>query len=104
MQERGQSPAVQFRPRQGFIWKTLIEHQIYPKELVACKLKWILTQCVQVLLGLCSLKIQDVNYFQNFTLFIQNGLLHNQYIAGIDFKVFENSHYTPFVESHLKLR
>jgi hypothetical protein len=26
------------------------------------------TQCVQVLLGLCSLKIQDVNYFQNFTL------------------------------------
>jgi hypothetical protein len=30
------------------------------------------TQCVQVLLGLCSLKIQDVNYFHNFTLFIQN--------------------------------
>jgi hypothetical protein len=26
------------------------------------------TQCVQVLLGLCSLKIQDMNYFQNFTL------------------------------------
>jgi capsular polysaccharide biosynthesis protein len=41
------------------------------------------TQCVQVLLGLCSLKIQDVNYFQNFTLFIQNSLLLNQFIAGI---------------------
>jgi hypothetical protein len=62
------------------------------------------TQCVQVLLGLCSLKIQDVNYFQNFTLFIHNILLLNQYIAGIDLKVFENSHCTPFVESHLKLR
>jgi hypothetical protein len=42
------------------------------------------TQRVQVLLGLCSLKIQDVNYFQKFTLFIQNSLLLNQYIAGID--------------------
>jgi hypothetical protein len=61
------------------------------------------TQCVQVLLGLCSLRIQDLNYFQNFTLFIQNSLLLNQYIAGIDLKVFENSHCTPFVESHLKL-
>jgi hypothetical protein len=28
------------------------------------------TQYVQVLLGLCSLKIQDLNYFQNFTPFI----------------------------------
>jgi hypothetical protein len=45
-----------------------------------------------------------VNYFQNVTLFIQNSLLLNQYIAGIDLKVFENSHGTPFVESHLKLR
>jgi hypothetical protein len=45
------------------------------------------TQCVQVLLGLCSLKIQDVNYFQNFTLLIQNSLLLNQYIAGIKWKV-----------------
>jgi hypothetical protein len=62
------------------------------------------TQCVQILLGLCSLKIQDVNYFQNFTLFIQNSLLLNQYIAGINWKVFKNSHCTPFVESHLKLR
>jgi hypothetical protein len=34
----------------------------------------------------------------------QNSLLLNQYIAGTDLKVFENSHYTPFVESHLKLR
>jgi hypothetical protein len=41
-----------------------------------------ITQCVQVLLGLCSLKIQDLNYFQNFTLFIQNSLLLNQYVAG----------------------
>jgi hypothetical protein len=36
------------------------------------------TQCVQVLLGLCSLKIQDMNYFQNITLFIQNSLLLNR--------------------------
>jgi hypothetical protein len=28
------------------------------------------TQCVQVLVGLCLLEIQDVNYFQNFTVFI----------------------------------
>jgi hypothetical protein len=61
------------------------------------------TQCVQVLLGLCSLNIQDVNYFQIVTLFIQNSLLLNQYIAGIDWQVFENSHCTAFVESHLKL-
>jgi hypothetical protein len=50
-------------------------------------------QCVQVLLGLCSLNIQDVNYLQNFTLFNQNSLPLNQY-----------SHCTPFVESNLKLR
>jgi hypothetical protein len=42
------------------------------------------TQYVQVLSGLCSLKIKDVNYFQNFTVFIQNSVLLNQYIAGID--------------------
>jgi hypothetical protein len=42
------------------------------------------TQCVQVLLGLCSLNTQDINYFQNFTLFIQNSIPLNQYIAGID--------------------
>jgi hypothetical protein len=53
---------------------------------------------------MCSLKTQDVNYAQNFTLSIQNSLLLNQYIAGIDWKVFENSHCTRFVESHLKLR
>jgi hypothetical protein len=62
------------------------------------------TQWVQVLLGLCPLNIQDVNYFQNFTLFIQNNLALNQYMAGINLKVSENSHCTPFVESHLKLR
>jgi hypothetical protein len=33
------------------------------------------TLCVLVLLGLCSLNIQDVN-FQNFTLFIQNSFIH----------------------------
>jgi hypothetical protein len=44
--------------------------------------------CVQILLGLCALNIQDVNYFQNFTLFIQNSLPLKQYIAGIDLKVF----------------
>jgi hypothetical protein len=44
-----------------------------------------------------------VNYFQNFTLFIQNSLPLNQYIARIDLKVFENSHCTPFVESHFKI-
>jgi hypothetical protein len=49
------------------------------------------TQCVQVLLRLCSLKIQDVNYFQNFNLFIQNSLLLNQYIAGIAFKTAVHS-------------
>jgi hypothetical protein len=43
------------------------------------------TQCVQVLLELCSLKIQDVNYFLNFTFFyIQKSLSLNQYIAGMD--------------------
>jgi hypothetical protein len=42
------------------------------------------TQCVQVFLGLCSLKLQDVNYFQMFTLFIQNSLPLNEYIAAID--------------------
>jgi hypothetical protein len=41
--------------------------------------------------------IQDVNYSQNFNLFIQNSFPLNQYIAGIDLKVFENSHCTPFV-------
>jgi hypothetical protein len=45
-----------------------------------------------------------MNYFQNVTLFIQNSLPLNQYIAGIDLKIFENSHCAPFVESHLKLR
>jgi hypothetical protein len=55
------------------------------------------TQCVQVLLGLCSLKIQDVNYFQNFTLFFHNSVLLNHYIGVIDLKVFEKSHCTPFV-------
>jgi hypothetical protein len=62
------------------------------------------TQCVQVLLGLCPLNIQDMNYFQNFTLLIQNSLPLSQYIAGIDLNVYENSHCTPFVESHVKLR
>jgi hypothetical protein len=42
--------------------------------------------------------------FSKFTLFIQNSLLLNQYIAGIDLKVFENSHCAPFVKSYLKLR
>jgi hypothetical protein len=42
------------------------------------------TQSVQVLLGLCSLRIQDLNYFQNFILFTQNSLPLNQYTAGID--------------------
>jgi hypothetical protein len=45
---------------------------------------YVYTQCVQVLLGLCSLNIQDVNYFQNITPFIKNSLPLNQYIAGID--------------------
>jgi hypothetical protein len=84
---------LQFQgPKQNMLWRT---STYFP-----C----VYTQCVQVLLGLCSLKIQDVNYFQNFTLSIQTSLLLNQYIAGIDLKVFENSHCTPFVESHLKLR
>jgi hypothetical protein len=61
-------------------------------------------QCVQVLLGPCPLVIQDIKYFQNFTLFIQNSLPLNQCIAGIDLKVSENSHCTPFVKTHLKLR
>jgi hypothetical protein len=58
------------------IYKTII----LPVVLCGCE-TWSLTlreehtQCVQVLLGLCSLKIQDVNYFQNFTLIIQNSLL-----------------------------
>jgi hypothetical protein len=42
--------------------------------------------------------------FSKFHSFIQNSLLLNQYIARIDLKFFENSHCTPFVESHLKLR
>jgi hypothetical protein len=59
------------------------------------------TQRVQVMSGLCPLNMQDVNYFQNFALFIQKSLPLNQYIAGIDLKVFENSRCTPFVESHV---
>jgi hypothetical protein len=54
-------------------------------------------QCVQDLLGLCPINIQDASYFQNFTLLIHSSLPKNQYIAGIDLKVFENSHCTPFV-------
>jgi hypothetical protein len=42
------------------------------------------TVCPGSVRGLCSLKIQDVNYFQNLFLFIQNSLPLNQYIAGID--------------------
>jgi hypothetical protein len=83
------------------VQRTVKHFDVIPKQ--GCKVA-DRTQCVQILLGLCSLKIQHVNYFQNFALFIQNSLLLNQYIAGIDLKVFENSHCTHFVESHLKLR
>jgi hypothetical protein len=75
-------PRVRFEPTSPVFKLAKTVHALDPEATVIGTSQY--TLCVQVLLGVCSLKIQDVNYFQNFTLFIQNSLLLNQYIAGLD--------------------